>query len=147
MIVDSLLQYSTDQALTATAVSEDSIDLGPGASRDVGTGKLLFLVVLIKVAFTDAGSDTAVDVAMEGDSAESITPDASDTLMRIPALAAIGDVFYRPLPPGLPSLQYRYTQLRYTMVNGNLTTGTVDAFLTTDIDRWKAYPNAFEIAQ
>ena len=53
MILDNFLQVSTAQAVTATAVSTNSIDLGLPL-RDMGVGKSLRCVISCDVAAVTA---------------------------------------------------------------------------------------------
>lgn len=144
MYVDSQLLFSDAQAVTAAAASTNSIDLG--AVRDIGTGEELYLVCLVDVALSDAGSDSSVAVTLEGDSTTTFTPDASDTLFTFAAASAAGTVKYLKLSPAMAALQYRYIQLRYTPANGNLTTGSFTAFLTHNIDRYVSYADNVTIS-
>jgi len=146
MYVDSQLLFSDAQAVTAAAASTNIIDLGPGASRDIGTGEVLYIVVSVDVALTDAGSDSSVTVALEGDSTSTITPDATQDLFVIPALSPAGYVAYAALDPGSSPLQLRYVQLRYTPNNGNLSTGSFTAFIAKDIQKFKAYAKGYVIS-
>lgn len=144
MYVDSQLLFSDAQAITAAAGSTNTIDLS--AVRDIGSGRQLFLVVTIDVAFTDGSSDSTLSVAIEGDSTTTITPDATDTVLTIPALAAAGAVYVAALSPTLASLQFQYIRLKYTPNNGNLTTGSVTAFLALDVQNAKVYADNITIS-
>ena len=144
MILDDLLQFSDSQALTATAVSTNIVDLG--AVRDIGTGESLYVVVNVEVAFTDAGSDSTITVALQGDSTTTITPDGTQDLFIIPALAAAGSVYIARLDPGAAPLAYRYLQLNYTATGGDLTTGTVSAHIAHNIDKYVSYADNITIS-
>lgn len=146
MFVDKQTLFSDAQAITAAAASTNYIDLGPGALRDIGTGEDLYVFVSVDVAFTDGSSDSTLTVALEGDSTTTITPDGSETLFTIPALAAAGAVYYAKLAPGGAAQQFRYVQLKYTPNNGNLTTGTVTAGVVKDIQKFRAYPSGTSIS-
>lgn len=139
MILDAQLQFSDSQAITAAAASTNYVDLG--AVRDIGTGEPLYIVVNVEVAFTDGGSDSTLSVYLYGDSSTTFTPDGSDLLFTIPALTAAKTTFIARLDPAMAALQYRYIELYYSPNNGNLSTGTVSAYLTTNIDRLKVYPD------
>lgn len=143
MILDSLLQFSDSQAVTAAAGSTNTIDTG--AARDIGTGQPLYVVVVTKVAMTDSGSDSTLTVALEGDSTSTITPDGTQDLFTIPALSAVGDTFIAALDPAAAPLGYQFLRLKYTPNNGSLTTGSFSAFLTNDIQRWKPYAKNYTI--
>lgn len=144
MYVDSQLLFSSAQAITAAAGSTNTLDLG--AVRDIGTGEPLYLVVVVTTALTDSGSDSSVTVAMEGDSTTSFTPDGTENVLLVPAVAAAGDTFFAALNPGSLPLQYQYVRLLYTPNNGNLTTGSFTAFLTKDIAKYKAYAKNYTIS-
>ena len=143
MIMDALLLFSDAQALTATAASTSFVDLG--AVRNLGVGENLFVVLIVDVALTDSGSDTTVTVALEGDSSTTFTPDGTQTLFTIAAIAAAGTVYVAKISPGLAA-NYRYIQLKYTMNNGNLTTGSVTAFITHDPDQYTSYADGITIS-
>jgi hypothetical protein len=144
MYLDSQLLFSDAQAVTAAAGSTNTIDLS--AVRDIGTGENLYLVLIVDVAMTDGSSDSSVTVAIEGDSTDSFTPDATENVLLIPAVSAIGYKAIARLNPGSLPLQYRYIRLKYTPNNGNLSTGSFTAFLTHDVDKYKAYADNVTIS-
>ncbi len=144
MITDARLLFSDAQALTATAASDSVIDLG--VARDIGTGEELYVCVSVDVAFSDSNSDSTITVALEGDSTESFSPDGTADLFIIPALAAVGNVYFARLNPGMTPLQYRYIRLKYTTTNGNLTTGSVTASLVHGIQKYVSYADAITIS-
>lgn len=144
MYVDSQLQFSSAQAVTAAAGSTNTLDLG--AVRDIGSGEPLYLVVTVTTAMTDAGSDSSVTIAMEGDSTTTFTPDGTENVLLIPAVSAAGASFFAALNPGSLPLQFQYVRLLYTPNNGNLTTGSFTAFLTKDIAKYRAYAKNYTIS-
>lgn len=144
MLMDKLLEFSSAQAVTAAAASTNIVDLS--AVRDIGTGKSLYVVCVCTVAMTDGSSDSTLAVSLEGDSTSTITPDATDTLFTFDAVSAAGTVKIAKLDPGSAPLQLRYIQLRYTPANGNLTTGSFTAFLTDNVQKYKAYADAVTIS-
>lgn len=145
MIHDAQLLFSDAQAITAAAGSTNTIDLS-AASRDIGTGKTMYIVVVVDVAFTDAGSDSTLSIALEGDSTTTFTPDATRTLDTLAALTAAGTVKIYPLQPGGGPEAYQYLRLLYTPNNGNLSTGTITAFLTDNIQKWTALADNITIS-
>lgn len=152
MIHDAQLLLSDAQVITATAVSTNVIDTS--IIRDIGTGDPLYLVVTVDVAFTDSGSDSTVDVTLQGGATAGATT-ASQVLFRIPALAAAGNVYGARLSPvGLTTAQamhstnplsYRFLQLTYTVNNGNLTTGTLTAFFTALMQQVPSYASGYAV--
>ena len=141
MFLDAQLLFSDAQAITAAAASTNIVDLG--SARDIGLGENLYVGVTVDVAFTDAGSDSTLTVALQGDSTDTFTPDSTVTLFTIPALAAIGDSFFARISPAVANL--RYIRLYYTPVTGDLTTGSVTAFITKDIQKVIDYPKGYTI--
>lgn len=145
MIMDKLLLFSDAQAVTAAAASESVVDLGE--VRDIGTGEDLYVVAVLDVAMTDGGGNTyPLVVALEGDSTESFTPDGTQNLFSFPAASAIGTKLIARLNPKALPLQYRYIRLKFTPTGGNLTAGSVTAFITHDVDAYKAYASAITIS-
>jgi hypothetical protein len=144
MYVDAQLLFSDAQAVTSAAGSTNTVDLS--AVRDIGTGQELYVVCVCDVAMTDASSDSTLAVALEGDSTTSFTPDGTDTLFTFAATSAAGTTKIARLDPAMASLQYQYIRLKYTPANGDLTTGSFTAFITTNVDRFKAYADAITIS-
>ena len=144
MIFDSLLLFSDAQAITAAAASTSYVDLK--AARNLGVGEPLFVVLIVDVALTDGSSDSTLTVDLYGDSSTSFTPDGTQTLFTVAALSAIGAKYIARVSPGLAA-NYRYLQLYYTPNNGNLSTGSVTAFITRNPDIADSYyASGFNIA-
>ena len=143
MIHDAQNLFSDAQALTATAASTNLIDLG--SARNIGVGQNLYVVTIVDTAFTDSGSDSTCTVSLEGDSTTSFTPDGTQQLYVIPALAAAGARYVGRINPDFAG-NYRYIQVKYTMANGNLTTGAVTTFLTLNPDGYTSYPKGYTIS-
>jgi len=143
MIMDKELLFSDAQAVTAAAASTNVVDLGE--ARDVGTGENLYVVAVVDVAFTDAGSDSTLAVKLQTDSAEGFgTAVDAQELFTFPALAAAGTVKIARLQPG--AIDARYLRAFFTPAGGNLTTGSLTVFIAHDIDKWKAYADAITIS-
>jgi len=145
MYVDSQTQFSNAQAITASAESENVMDLRPGAESRIGTGENLYIHINVDVAFADAGSDSTVTVTLESDDAEAF-PSATtrQTIGTFGALSAIGARLIAKIAPEI--LTEAFVRLQYTVANGNLSTGSVTAFVTTGIDAFTAYPSGFTIS-
>lgn len=145
MYMDALLLFSSAQAVTAAAGSTNTIDL-KNASRDVGTGESLYIVLVVTTAMTDSGSDSTVTVALEGDSTTTFTPDGTRDIMTIPAVSAVGYTAYARLAPGAAPLAYRYARLLYTPNGSDLTAGAFTAFVTKDIAKYTAFAKGYTIS-
>lgn len=141
MILDAQNLFDEAAAHLTTEGSTNVIDLGPlqGSVRDIGVGESLHAVVQVTEAFTDAGSDSTMTVEIEADDDVAFgSPEAKkQTLGTFAALSAIGARFVAKLQPEI--LVKRYIRLKYTVANGNLTTGKFTAFLTKDVDLYRAY--------
>lgn len=144
MLIDAFNEFSDSQAVTSTAISTNVIDLGPvtdNTLRDIGTGEPLYLIVSTAVAATDSGSDATLAVSLESDStadlATSATVHYTTGALAFAAFSPAGTTLVAiPIPSGLYE---RYLGVRYTVASGPLTAGQFDAFLTHDIQRYRAY--------
>lgn len=144
MILDALLEFSDAQAVTATAISTNVIDLGPvtdNVLRDIGTGEHTYLVVTTETAATDTGSDATLTVTLESDSTANLatSPTVHYSTGAL-AFAAFSPAGARLVAIRLPAGNYeQYLGVRYTVANGPLTAGTFNAFLTKDAQLYRAY--------
>jgi hypothetical protein len=149
MYVDKQAEFSDAQAVTATAISTNVMDLvsnssGKNPIRDIGTGQDVYLVVTTTVQPTAAGAAT-VTVTLESDDNVGLT---SATVHFTSKTFALAD-----MAPGanmvaikLPAGNYeRYLGVRYTVATGPLTAGNFDAFLTTDVASWRAYDRNYTV--
>jgi len=126
MFVDALMLLADAQAFTATAYSTNTIDLG-AATREIGVGEALELVVTVDVA----GDRTTGDETYEVQIVQSANANLSshDVLVSraIPvADLAAGKVIRVPLPAG--SVTKRYIGARLVLA-GTTPTITVTAFI------------------
>ena len=145
MIIDAQLLFSDSQDITGGAsTSTNTLDMG--AVRDIGTGEPLYLWINVEVAFT--GASVTLVVALQGDSTTTITPDGTENVLIIPALAAAGAIYFVRLRPASDPLQYRYLRLAYTPTGGaaSLGAGTISAGLTHDIQRAVHYADNVTIS-
>lgn len=141
MIYDLLNTVSTNQAVTATAVTTDSVDLLQ--QRDIGQGEQLYLCFVVKTAPTAAGAATVTFEAIVADNGALTTnPQAIGSTAAI-AIASlpVGTLVAVPLGPLPGSRGRRFFGGRYTIGTGPLTAGQFDAFLTYEYqDIAKFYP-------
>lgn len=143
MYVDAQNLFSDAQAITASAASTNLIDLG--SARDIGVGQELYVVAVVDIGFTDAGSDSTVTVTLETDDNAAFTSAATvQTIGTFAALTAAGSRLVARLQPSAAWEQY--VRAYYTVANGNLTTGSLTVFLTIDIQAWTAYPIGYTVS-
>jgi hypothetical protein len=139
MLIDSQEYFDDNVQHLTTEYSSNSIDSN-AISRDLGTGKEIYIEVIVKEAFTDVGSDTTVTATLDIDTtAAFLTPTIAQTLGTFPALSAIGTRLIARLQPG--AIIDRHMKVKYTFANGDLMTGKFSSFLTLGIDSNRTYPN------
>lgn len=143
MITDKLLRVSTDQAVTTTAVSTDTIDLSQ--ARDMGEGHDLYMNFALTAAFT-GGTSTNFEVIIADNAALSsnvVVVGASGAVAT--ADLTLGKNIAVRINPIIGSTGKRYMGARYT-VSGTNTAGTVTADIVTDIqDGKKFYASGFAV--
>jgi hypothetical protein len=159
MILDSQLIFAWQQAVAASAASVYNaavqpnaagvVDLTIGRNIGVGTDKL-YLVVMCNAAMTDAGSDSTVTASLRTSAtitgAIGVNPALSGTINTIttfnafPALTAPGVSMIQTLDP---ATYLEYLDIYFTVANGNLTTGSFSAFITTNVDLQTYYKEGF----
>jgi hypothetical protein len=155
--VDSMAEFSSAQAVTATAISANVIDLfsttiggatsglTPNTFLDVSADNL-FINVSTAVTCTDTGSDATLVVTLESAdnvalSTNPIVHVATGTL----AFAAFAPAGTQILRIALPKGIYRrYLGVRYTVAAGPLTAGAFNAAINTGaIENQRYYKSGF----
>lgn len=140
MFLDKENELADGQAVTASAISENVIDLG-AANNDPANGEPLFLVLQVDTAAAAAGAAT-VDVTIESDSTADLATSptvhvATDPIAKATLVAGYTKII--PIPPG----DYeRYLGVRFTVATGPLTAGNFSAFITHDVQNWKSHADA-----
>lgn len=132
MITDANLTLSASQAVTATAFSVNTIDLG--VARDIGVGEELNIYVNVEVAATAAGAATVNFQIVTSASANLSTPTIIGQTDAIPkANLVVGAQILIPVPVSfINNLGQRYLGLQYTVGTGPLTAGTFSAGVVID---------------
>jgi len=137
MLLDASLQFCDPQALTATAISENVVDLGPlgGATantiRDIGAGEELHLSILVTTTLDSSGEAATLTATLESDSAVGLDSSAtvhwtSGSIAEASLAAGYWVAKGIPIPPGAYE---RYLGLRFTVGTENFTSGAVKAWL------------------
>lgn len=145
MITDKLLRVSEDQAVTASAVSTNTIDLS--VARDMGEGRDLFMVFTVTETFTTLTSLTFQFVTDDNASLSSPTVVASTGAITLAGggLAA-GKQHVVRIPPQIGSKGERYIGAQYTVGGSNAGAGKVTTDIVLDIqDGKKFYASGFSV--
>lgn len=135
MILDALNALSNSQALTVTAASTDTIDLG--VERQLGSGEPMAVMVTVGVAMGGTSPTLQVNVQSDdntGFSSAAVVA-ASASFSSLPA----GSKIVIPIPPNTNT--ERYLRLNYTL-GGTSPTVTVSAHLIplSHVESYRAYP-------
>lgn len=132
MLTDALLQLSSAQAVTASAVSANTIDLGQ--ARDLGPGKQLYLNITVDEAALAAGAATVTFQAISSAAANLGSPTVlaqTDAIGK--AELVIGKCISIPIPPSVLAAQrlgQRYLGANYVVATGPLTAGKFTATIS-----------------
>ena len=143
MITDSLLRVSEDQAVTSTAVSTNTIDLG--LARDMGEGTPLYMNFAVTTAMTGGTSIKFEVITSAAANLGSPTVIGSSDAILTAALTLGKNVVVR-LNPDIAGKGQRYLGARYT-VSGTYNGGKITADVVETIgDGQKFYASGFTVA-
>lgn len=147
MILDKTNEFSDGQAVTASAISTNVIDLNPSGANnevDIGAGEPVWLVVQVDETAAAAGAAT-VTVSLESSAAPGMTSARTHATTGAVALANLtaGSEIARLRLPGGDYL--RYLGVRYTVGTGPLTGGRFSAFIVKDAQANKAYASGYSV--
>jgi hypothetical protein len=150
MILDKRNEFCDATALNTggagTYLVGDQIDLG--TARDVGNGQPVYLVITVDTLPTSGGSATA-QFSLASDASASIATDGSASVhfstkaFAISEMAA-GQVLAAIALPMEGVAYERYLGLLQTTGTAAFTGGKINAFLTNDVAKWKAYDAPFQ---
>lgn len=124
------------------AIIGDVIDLGAAPTlRDIGNGEPLYLVIQVDTAFV--GATATIKFELKSDSTENLatSPTVHYDTGAIPVATWVaGYTKVVALPP--EATYERYLGLWETVATANVTAGKINAFLTRDVSKWAALPDA-----
>lgn len=135
MILSALQLFSDDQAITATGLSTNQIDLGvPGSpfdgnavNQDVGKGNMVPILVQVTQAFNNL---TSLTVAIETGSSQALGTVVAQQTIPLADLIAGKQMSLTYLPNDIDE---RYLGLRYTVTGTAPTTGQITAGITMGV--------------
>lgn len=153
MILDTLNEFCAATALNTGGAGSyllgDQIDLGAAQRSIGGDGTALYLVIQVATLPTSGGAATAA-FSLASDATASIAVDGSQTehfrtrAFTIAQMAA-GTVLAAIQLPGEGPLYERFLGIVQTTAAAAFTGGAINAFLTTDVARWKAYDAPWQL--
>jgi hypothetical protein len=124
MMLDAQLQFSAAQALTATAVSTNVLDLGVARQIAIGEPLSILLCVIVAADFTTANETYQIDIQTDDNSAFSSATTLSSTILTAAQLT-LGAVHAINMPR---TNMERYLRLNYTL-GGTTPTVTLSTWL------------------
>lgn len=149
MILDERTEFCDATALNTgganTYLLGDQIDLG-SVARDVGNGQPLYLVIQAAANIT-AGASGTVQFHLASDDTASISTSTSTRHFSTAVLDSAGGIaagtVLAAVALPMEGLAYeRYLGILQTTAVAAITAGSINAFLTPDVAKWKAYPDA-----
>lgn len=150
MITDKLLRVSEDQAVTASAVSANSIDLTQhtGIGQDIGEGKPLYMVFTVTTTFgalTSLTFNICADTGAALATANTVLATTGAITLAGGGLAA-GSQHILQIPPIVASLGKRYLGASFTVGGSNADAGKVTVDIVETIqDGRKFYASGFTV--
>ena len=155
MIMDELLEFADDVSVAAaagTALIGDVIDLG-AAARDIGSGEPLYLVIQTgSEEIITAGSAGTLEFQLASDSTANLATSATvhySTGALVTDDAAVNDSKFNVggiiaciALPMQGAVYERYLGILAVTATTTTTAGKINAFLTKDVAKWKAYADA-----
>lgn len=150
MIIDERNEFADALSVAAaagTALIGDVIDLGV-ASRDIGNGEPLYLVIQADVEIITGGAAGTVSFSLASDAQAAIATDGSATVHATSeafvtgaaasnAKLAAGEALFIV---AVPTSEYeQFVGVLCTTGTTTTTAGSINAFLTKDVSNWKAY--------
>ena len=130
-MLDNFTIVSTAQAITATAVSTDSIDIQL-PNRDLSAGKEFYMCAQWGTAATAAGAATVTFEIISADDAALTSGVVSHTTSATIGKATLVPGYRVALTMPMGTKSKRYVGMRYTVATGPLTAGTVTSFQELD---------------
>lgn len=148
MILDERTEFCDATALNTGAAGTyllgDQID--SSVVRDLGNGQPIYLVIAVDTLPTSGGAATAQFTLASDDSASIATNGSASVHFQTKAFTisemAAGTVLAAVALPAQGVAYERYLGVLQTTGTAAFTGGKINAFLTTDVARWKAYADA-----
>ena len=126
-MLDKNLFFDENAEQLTTAGSTNVVDLND--VRNIAAGQPVYVESLVRTAMTDASSDSTMTLTVEtDDNAAFSSPTSLQTIGTFSATSSAGTKLSVAL--AITDSYQRYIRVKYTVANGNLTTGKFSTYLT-----------------
>ena len=150
MILDKRNEFCDATALNTGAAGTyllaDQIDLG--TARDIGNGQPVYLVITVDTLPTSAAGTATAQFSLASDATAAISTTTSTVHLLTKAFAisemAAGQVLAAIALPMEGVAYEQFLGILQTTGTQAFTGGKVNAFLTNDVAKWKAYNAPFQ---
>lgn len=154
MILDKRTEFCDATALNTggagTYLLGNQIDLS--VARDIGNGEPLYFVVSVATGIEVASSTGTVSFSLASDATAAISTSTSTIHATSPAFATsttsdtttlkAGTILFAVALPMEGNAYEQFLGVLQTTASTAISAGAIDAYLTTDVQKWKAYANA-----
>jgi len=155
MIMDSNLEFCDAVSVAQAAGTDllgDVVDLG-AVPDDISVGTPVYLVINVDTEIITGGAAGVISFQLVSDAQAAIAADGTETIhwqshdfitdgtdANAAEMKAGATIAVVALPGGVT--YERYLGVQTIIATTTVTAGAVNAFLTTDVARWKAYADA-----
>lgn len=152
MILDELLEFADATSVAAaagTALIGDVIDLQE--ARDIGAGEPIYLVIQCATSIITGGAAGTIKFQVASDAQAAIATDGSATVHYDTGTFVTdgddaneldaGDTIAVIALPMEGKAYEQYLGILCTIATTTVTAGAINAFITKDVSKWKAYPD------
>ena len=126
MIIDSTNKFSAEQAVTASAVSTNVIDLGV-TGRNIGVGETVPLYIRVTEDFATL---TSLQVIVQTDDAENFSGAVDVVQTADIPVASLVDGYVFNLNALTLGIEGRYLRLSYVVTGSSASAGKISAYIT-----------------
>lgn len=138
-MMDNALVLSDAQAPTTGTTASTNVLNTLTATRDIGAGKRLELIVEVVTTCTSGGSNTTQIVLQDSADNSSFTTVLSGPATAVASLTAGTELLRIGIPPGLR----QYIRIAYVIATADLTAGAFTAYIAPDRQNNAARPGGF----
>jgi hypothetical protein len=143
-IIDANLRLSNGQAITNNFISQNVLNLS--AIRNVGVGKVPYIVSIVTTQLADSGNNSNCTVYWQTDAYEAMNSATNTRTVGVFATNAPVGTKLGPIAISPGEANEQYGAAYYSMGGGDMSGGNVTTFITFDPEVWTAYPDNVTIS-